>query len=62
MYTSIQLTPFLTQIDNHLAFYEQSQLSDCALLIDNIYTGIVNVLINVSNQFVQHCHKHVFVG
>jgi len=36
------------------------QLPDCTLLIDNIYTSIVNVLTNGANQFVPHCPKNFF--
>jgi len=43
-----------------LACYEQLQLPDCTSLIDNIYTGIVNVPTNGANQFVPQCPKNFF--
>jgi len=38
-----------------LACYEQSQLPDCTLLIDTIYTSIVIVFTNGANQLFPHC-------
>jgi len=37
-FTGLHLAPILTSIDRYLACYEQLQLPDCTLLIDNIYT------------------------
>jgi len=59
-FTGLHLAPILTSIDSYLACYEQLQLPDCTLLIDNIYTSIVNVLTNGANQFVPHCPKNFF--
>jgi len=59
-FTGLHLAPILTSIENYLACYEQLQLPDRTLLIDNIYTSIVNVLNNGVNQFVPHCIKNFF--
>jgi len=52
------LAPIFTSIENHLAGYEQLQLPDCTLQIDNIYTNIVNAVTNGANQCVPHCPKN----